>query len=61
MHFHSLFTPLLFLFCIMYQTVVQQQHSQLVLDPRRYGERVARLDVLEDLVVAQPLEVGLTE
>ena len=30
--------------------------SQLVLDARRDGEGVARLDVLEHLVVAQPLE-----
>ena len=45
---------------MIYQIVGQQQHSQLVLDARRDGERVARLDVLEDLVVAQSLEVGLT-
>ena len=41
---------------MIYRIVGQQQHSQLVLDPRRDGECVARLDVLEDLVVAQPLE-----
>ena len=31
-------------------------YSQLVLDPRRDGEGVSRLDVLEDLVVAEALE-----